>query len=190
MKKREIKELEVFEYIKSRLDEGISPSVREIQLAMGFKSTSTAHRYIESLIESGRIEKMDNLNRSLRLPNSKSISIPVIGTVTAGIPITAIEDITGYISFEADKHYSNPLFALKVRGESMINAGILDGDIVIVEQTPFSSFSLAVSSATCAFTEAATSLPLIIFAILFFLRFFCFLCTDVIRIFVFLYFIS
>ncbi|MBO5264503.1 MAG: transcriptional repressor LexA [Ruminococcus sp.] len=137
MKKREIRELEVFEYIKSRLDEGISPSVREVQLAMGFKSTSTAHRYIESLIESGRIEKMDNLNRSLRLPNSKSISIPVIGTVTAGIPITAIEDITGYISFEADRHYSNPLFALKVRGESMINAGILDGDIVIVEQTPY-----------------------------------------------------
>ena len=65
MKKREIKELEVFEYIKSRLDEGISPSVREVQLAMGFKSRYTAHRYIESLIESGRIEKMDNLNRSL-----------------------------------------------------------------------------------------------------------------------------
>ncbi len=129
------KELEVFEYIKSRLSDGISPSVREIQNAMGFKSTSTAHRYVEALVDAGKLEKSDNLNRSLKLPNMNSISIPVVGTVTAGIPITAIEDISTYISFEPKKHYSNPLFALKVRGESMINAGILDGDIVIVEQS-------------------------------------------------------
>ncbi|MBE6860077.1 MAG: transcriptional repressor LexA [Ruminococcus sp.] len=128
------KELAVFEYIKKRLSDGYSPSVREIQDAMGFKSTSTAHRYIEALINAGKIEKTGNINRSLRLPNSKSISIPVIGTVTAGVPITAVEDITGYVSFEADRIYANPLFALKIRGESMINAGILDGDIIIVEQ--------------------------------------------------------
>ena len=128
------KELAVFEYIKKRLSDGYSPSVREIQDAMGFKSTSTAHRYIEALINAGKIEKIGNINRSLRLPNSKSISIPVIGTVTAGVPITAVEDITGYVSFEADRIYANPLFALKIRGESMINAGILDGDIIIVEQ--------------------------------------------------------
>jgi len=128
------KELAVFEYIKKRLSDGYSPSVREIQDAMGFKSTSTAHRYIEALINAGKIEKTGNINRSLRLPNSKSISIPVIGTVTAGVPITAVEDITGYVSFEADRIYTNPLFALKIRGESMINAGILDGDIIIVEQ--------------------------------------------------------
>jgi len=128
------KEIAVFEYIKNRLTDGYSPSVREIQDAMGFKSTSTAHRYIETLINAGKLEKTGNINRSLRLPNSKSISIPVIGTVTAGIPITAVEDITGYVSFEADKTYTNPLFALKIRGESMINAGILDGDIIIVEQ--------------------------------------------------------
>jgi repressor LexA len=128
------KEIAVFEYIKNRLTDGYSPSVREIQDAMGFKSTSTAHRYIETLINAGKLEKTGNINRSLRLPNSKSISIPVIGTVTAGIPITAVEDITGYVSFEADIAYTNPLFALKIRGESMINAGILDGDIIIVEQ--------------------------------------------------------
>ena len=128
------KEIAVFEYIKNRLTDGYSSSVREIQDAMGFKSTSTAHRYIETLINAGKLEKTGNINRSLRLPNSKSISIPVIGTVTAGIPITAVEDITGYVSFEADKAYTNPLFALKIRGESMINAGILDGDIIIVEQ--------------------------------------------------------
>lgn len=131
------KEIAVFEYIKNRLTDGYSPSVREIQDAMGFKSTSTAHRYIETLINAGKLEKTGNINRSLRLPNSKSISIPVIGTVTAGIPITAVEDITGYVSFEADKAYTNPLFALKIRGESMINAGILDGDIIIVEQVVY-----------------------------------------------------
>ena len=63
------------------------------------------------------------------------MKIPLVGTVTAGIPITAIEEITDYISFQPARHYSNPLFALKVRGESMINAAILDGDMVVIEQT-------------------------------------------------------
>ena len=105
--------------------------------AMGFKSTSTAHRYIEMLTEEGLIEKTDNLNRTLRLPNSSTTSVPVIGTVTAGQPITAIEDITGYIGFEAEGYDPSELFALRIRGESMINAGILDGDIVIVYKTEY-----------------------------------------------------
>lgn len=128
------KELKVFNYIKGRLSEGISPSVREIMDAMGFRSTSTAHRYIETLVHEGLIEKTGNINRSLRLPNSGSASVPVLGTVTAGMPITAIEDITGYVCFEAPGHDPQDLFALKIRGESMINAGIFDGDIVIVER--------------------------------------------------------
>lgn len=128
------KELEVFNYIKSRLSGGYSPSVREIMTAAGFRSTSTAHRYIEALVNEGLIEKTGNLNRTLRLPNSGSASVPVIGTVTAGMPITAVEDITGYVGFEADGVDPSELFALKIRGESMINAGILDGDIVIVKR--------------------------------------------------------
>ena len=131
------KEIEVFNYIKSRLSEGISPSVREIMDAMGFRSTSTAHRYIEALVKEGLIEKSGNLNRSLRLPNSASASVPILGTVTAGQPITAVQDITGYIGFETDNYDPADLFALRVRGESMINAGILDGDIVIVERTDY-----------------------------------------------------
>ena len=131
------KKLEVFNYIKRRLNEGTSPSVREIMDAMGFKSTSTAHRYIEMLTEEGLIEKTDNLNRTLRLPNSSTTSVPVIGTVTAGQPITAIEDITGYIGFEAEGYDPSELSALRIRGESMINAGILDGDIVIVYKTEY-----------------------------------------------------
>ena len=131
------KEIEVFNYIKSRLSDGISPSVREIMDAMGFRSTSTAHRYIEALVNEGLIEKSGNLNRSLRLPGSASVSVPVLGTVTAGQPITAIQDITGYIGFEAPGTDPQDLFALKVRGESMIDAGILDGDIFIIKRTPY-----------------------------------------------------
>ena len=127
------KKIEVFNYIKERLGSGISPSVREIMDAMNFKSTSTAHRYIEALVKDGLIEKTGNMNRALKLPNSDSVSVPVMGTVTAGQPITAYEDITGYVNFEVSGVDPKELFALKVKGESMINAGILDGDIVIVK---------------------------------------------------------
>lgn len=128
------KKIKVFNFIKTKLSSGISPSVREIMDAMEFKSTSTAHRYINALVEDGLIEKTDSLNRSLRLPNSSSVSVPIMGTVTAGQPITAFEDITGYINFETPNYNPNDLFALKIKGESMINAGILDGDIVIVKK--------------------------------------------------------
>lgn len=131
------KEMKVFNFIRSKLSSGISPSVREIMDAMEFKSTSTAHRYINALVDAGLIEKTDALNRSLRLPNSNSAAVPVIGTVTAGQPVTAFEDITGYISFEAPNYDPNELFALKIKGESMINAGILDGDIVIVQKDTY-----------------------------------------------------
>ena len=131
------KKIQVFNYIKSRLNEGTSPSVREIMDAMDFHSTSTAHRYIEMLVSDGLLEKTDNLNRTLRLPNSSTASVPVIGTVTAGQPITAVEDITGYIGFETEGIDPAELFALRIRGESMINAGILDGDIVIVRSTDY-----------------------------------------------------
>lgn len=131
------KEIAVFNYIKSRLSDGISPSVREIMDAMGFRSTSTAHRYIRTLVDAGLIEKTGSMNRSLKLPNSPITSVPVIGTVTAGQPITAIEDITGYVGFEAPGISPNELFALKIRGESMVNAGIFDGDIVIVRKSDY-----------------------------------------------------
>ncbi len=128
------KEAAVFSFIKSRLSEGVCPSIREIMAGVGFRSTSSAHKYVELLVRDGYLEKTGNLNRTLRLPGSGTASVPVIGTVTAGQPITAFEDITGYIGFETDGHDPQELFALKIRGESMINAGILDGDIVIVER--------------------------------------------------------
>lgn len=127
----------VFEFIKDRIEEGYPPTVREICAEFGFKSTSTAHRYINNLTAKGLLEKGNNQNRAIRLTGGNGMKIPLVGTVTAGIPITAIEEITDYISFQTARHYSNPLFALKVRGESMINAAILDGDMVVIEQTPY-----------------------------------------------------
>ena len=127
----------VFEFIKDRIEEGYPPTVREICAEFGFKSTSTAHRYINNLTAKGLLEKGNNQNRAIRLTGGNGMKTPLVGTVTAGIPITAIEEITDYISFQPARHYSNPLFALKVRGESMINAAILDGDMVVIEQTPY-----------------------------------------------------
>ena len=129
---------QIYEYIISRISEGYAPTVREICAELGIKSTSTVHRSVSKLVEAGLIEKQgSNLNRSMKLAGDQSVKVPVIGTVTAGQPITAFEDITGFISFQPKKNYSGKLFALKVRGKSMINAAILDGDTVIVEQTPY-----------------------------------------------------
>ena len=130
-------ERKVFEFIKQRVEEGYPPTVREICSEFGFKSTSTAHRYINSLTEKGFLEKGSKQNRAIRLVGSAGMRIPLVGTVTAGTPITAIEYVSEYINFQPARNYSNPLFALRVRGESMINAAILDGDIVVVEQTPY-----------------------------------------------------
>ena len=126
----------VYEYIRECSGEGIPPPVREICKALDLKSTSTAHRYINLLVEEGLVEKAGELSRGIRLSGRGSTKVPLMGTVTAGQPITAIENITDYINFTEEKNYSNPLFALKIRGDSMINAGIFDKDIVVVEQTP------------------------------------------------------
>lgn len=125
----------VYEFIRLRLEDGYAPTVREICTEFGFKSTSTGHKCILNLADAGLLEKGNNQNRAIRLTGNNGKRIPLLGTVTAGVPITAIEEITDYVTFMPDKNYNNQLFALKVRGESMINAAILDGDIVVVEQT-------------------------------------------------------
>ena len=130
------KDRAVYEYIRQSAADGMPPTVREICSALGIKSTSTVHRSIQRLVEEGLLEKRgENLNRSVTLREDRdSLSVPLLGTVTAGKPITAIEDIEGYISFKTNKRYDGRLFALRVRGDSMINAAILDGDTVIAEQ--------------------------------------------------------
>ncbi|NLK70817.1 MAG: transcriptional repressor LexA [Clostridiales bacterium] len=128
--------LNIYNYIKERIEEGIPPTIREICTDLNIKSTSTVHKYISILTEMGYLEKIDNQNRAIKLKGYNSSTVPLIGTVTAGVPITAIENITDYIPWTKNKNYSNPLFALKIRGDSMINAGIQNDDIVIVEQVP------------------------------------------------------
>ena len=135
------KERKVFEFIKNYVDENnYAPTVRDIQEEFGLKSTSTAHRYIITLSEKGLLERENNCNRAIRIKGYKtSTTVPVVGTVTAGQPITAIEYIDSYLTLSLDRKFSGKLFALKVRGESMINIGIFDGDTVIVEQTDVAS---------------------------------------------------
>ncbi|MDE6413731.1 MAG: transcriptional repressor LexA [Eubacterium sp.] len=130
----------MFEYIKSVISErGIAPSVREIGVAVGLKSTSTVQYNLNALEKAGFIERDPNLKRTIRIAgvNLKTVPVPLVGTVTAGKPILAAEMIEEYIPVAMRK--SGNYFALHVKGDSMINAHILDGDIVIVEQTPVAS---------------------------------------------------
>ncbi len=129
---------EIYNFIKDFIDnKGVAPSVREIGKATGLSSTSSVQYHINALIKLGYLQKDDNLKRTLRIANGmpKPTFVPLIGTVTAGNPILAFENIEDYIPI-AQKSNDKKLFALRVKGESMINAAILDGDIVIVEKTP------------------------------------------------------
>jgi len=133
-------EQRVLEYIKEQIkDTGYPPSVREICAALGFKSTSSAHQYIWRLAEKGYIDKGDLKTRAIRVVGSEStISVPIVGKVAAGEPILATENIEDYMSigesFFTKDALKNDNFILKVQGESMINAGINNGDYIIVSK--------------------------------------------------------
>ena len=131
-------------------EHGYPPTCREFCSLMNYTSSSTGYRYIEGLIKAGylkktgdgsrniqRVRQIDEPDDTVNYDNffADSFKVPIIGTVTAGNPITAFEENEGYISFITNRHFSAPLFALKVRGESMINAGIYDGDLIIAERT-------------------------------------------------------
>ena len=135
MRELTTKESAVFDLILRSIEKGVIPSVREIGAELGIKSTSSVHRYLTSLEEKGYIERGDGLNRSIRLPGSQVSHIPVLGVVTAGQPILAVESVEEYIPVQL-RGNSKELFALRVRGESMIKAGILDGDLIIARRTP------------------------------------------------------
>lgn len=135
------KQKKVYQYIKLHIEEhGYPPSVREICLAVGLKSTSTVHGHITRLKKKGLLKRDPSKPRAIEIldedneARQKTMTVPVIGKVTAGQPILAYENIEEYIplpaSFVRDEHS----FVLKVCGESMINAGIYDGDFVVVRQ--------------------------------------------------------
>lgn len=132
------KEKAVLEYIKKNIkDTGYPPSVREICAALGFKSTSSAHQYIWRLAEKGYIDKGDLKTRAIKVVGTEStIAVPIVGKVAAGEPILATENIEDYMSigesFFSRDTLQNDNFILKVQGESMIEAGINDGDYIIV----------------------------------------------------------
>ncbi len=123
----------IFEYISQT---GVAPSVREIAAAVGLRSTSSVQYNLNILEEAGLIKRDANLKRTIRLAGgAENIRhVPVIGTVTAGVPILATQQIEEYVAISGVT--GDELFALHVKGDSMINAGILNGDIVIVNQTP------------------------------------------------------
>ena len=130
----------VLDYIKEQIRvTGYPPSVREACAALGFKSTSSAHQYFNRLADKGYISKKDLKTRAIRVVGAEStIAVPIVGKVAAGEPILAQENIEDYFSigesfFNTDS-LKNDNFILKVQGESMINAGINNGDYIIVSK--------------------------------------------------------
>lgn len=130
------KEIEILGFLTTEIKNGNAPSVREICLALGYKSTSTAAKYIDSLVEKGYLIKATGKNRSLRLALQRDglgKSVPVVGDIAAGMPILAVENIEGYVTVNS-KYSEDELFALHVKGESMIESGINDGDIIVARK--------------------------------------------------------
>lgn len=136
---------------KSQKANGYAPSVREIGKAVGLKSTATVHGYLAKLVEKGYIKKENQKGRTLKLlkggltddqngatkdfySGKEMVEVPVIGKITAGAPILAVENVTDTFPIPIDFVGNSESFMLTVRGESMIEAGILDGDYILVKK--------------------------------------------------------
>ncbi len=136
------KQKEILEYIKSQiLERGFPPAVRDICEAVHLKSTSSVHSHLETLEKNGYIRRdptkpraIEILDDSFNFMRREMVNVPIIGRVAAGEPILAEQNIENYFPIPMEYMPNSPTFMLKVRGESMINAGILDGDMVLVEQ--------------------------------------------------------
>ncbi len=146
------RELAILKFIEKQImTQGYPPSVREIGKAVGLSSTATVHGYLAKLDEKGYIKKQDKKGRTLRLLKGGSgeekrtsskdfytqkelVEVPIIGKITAGEPILAVENITDTFPIPVDFVGNSESFMLTVRGESMIEAGILDGDYILVRK--------------------------------------------------------
>ena len=127
----------VMDYIRKFSEEnGYTPSVREIGKECGIKSTATVHSYIEKLQTKGYLNKTENKKRAVTFGKGSGTTIPLIGTVTAGQPIFAYENYEDYFTFPANEFKGDEIFMLRVQGSSMIDAGIMDGDKIIVRKQP------------------------------------------------------
>lgn len=136
------KQAEIYEFIlQFTREHGYPPSVREIGVAVNLKSPSTVHFHMKKLEAEGYIQKADGKTRAISLPREAvaeeldphADQVPVLGNVAAGSPILAEENVEEYLKFDT-QGLTGEHFALKVRGESMLNAGILPGDLVIVHR--------------------------------------------------------
>ena len=128
---------EVYSYVANFIENnGYSPTIRDICRDLKIKSTASAYYYLDKLNKRGLINMQSDKKRTLNLSEKSvpAIKVPLIGTVTAGTPILAVENIDGYYPLPTDFNSENDLFMLKVEGNSMINAGILDGDKIIVKK--------------------------------------------------------
>ncbi|MDR0324743.1 MAG: transcriptional repressor LexA [Oscillospiraceae bacterium] len=137
MKKVSVKQQRILEFIERFTKEHkYPPSVREIGAAVGLRSPSTVHAHIKALKEKGFLQKDDRKTRALSLPgrNLTTDGIPIVGRVTAGLPILAFEDERGVLAYQPPG--GGDYFALEVRGDSMSGIGILDGDYVVVRRQP------------------------------------------------------
>ena len=136
------KQKEILEFIKdSILSRGYPPAVTEICEAVHLRSTSSVHSHLETLEKNGYIRRdpskpraIEIIDDNFNLTRRELVNVPIIGTVTAGEPILAIENIQGYFPIMPEFVYNKQTFMLKVKGESMVNAGIFDEDYIIVEE--------------------------------------------------------
>ena len=126
----------ILDFIKMEIEQkGYPPSVREICAGVGLKSTSTVHALLNHLEQQGLIRRDSTKPRALEVidgTQARGRSVPLVGKVTAGLPILAIENIEDYLVLPQDRFGRDELFGLRVQGESMIEAGILDGDVIVV----------------------------------------------------------
>ena len=136
------KQLEILEYIKSQiLNKGYPPSVRDICEAVDLKSTSSVHSHLETLEKNGYIRRdptkpraIEIIDDNFNLVRREVVNVPIVGKVAAGQPILAVENVESYFPIPMEFMPNEQCFMLKVQGESMINAGIFDGDTLLVEQ--------------------------------------------------------
>lgn len=128
----------IYNYIKEKIISGYQPSVREIACAVSLRSPASVKAHLDALEEKGYIKRDKFKKRSIQLigfPEGEICSVPLVGRVAAGEPILAQQNIEGYIPFCGHISGDKTVFALRVCGESMTDAGILDGDIIFAEQT-------------------------------------------------------
>ena len=136
------KQKEILQYIKQEiLNKGYPPAVREICEAVNLKSTSSVHSHLETLEKNGYIRRdptkpraIEIIDDSFNLTRREVVNVPMVGSVAAGQPILAVENITSYFPIPAEFMPNAESFMLRVKGESMINAGIFDGDNVLVKR--------------------------------------------------------